>query len=153
MSFLRDMTRERKVQSKVLPTLTGLGGRSTATPVAPLSSPDEAPPSVLEQSQSNAVLPAADTGAAPATSAPGANVPAPNFEDLFTPIVAPVDVSDTDFYRRTGRAPTASDRMLLDTKRRFFSSKGRLPSVDELMYEAQRGIVGQQDDGVTRQGL
>ena len=48
---------------------------------------------------------------------------------------------DQGFYRLTGRAPSGSDKAMLNARSQFMKNMGRAPSIKELMYEAQRGTV------------
>jgi hypothetical protein len=147
-SFISAVTRDRRVQGSVLPALQQIaaGGRQTARSVPPIPVPttdrvEPAPgvpgvPGESPQTPPIGVLPGEEPTITPLATAP--NVPA--LDALIN--------SDLDFYTRTGRMPGAVDKALMQGRRTFLANKGRLPTPDELLYEAQRGLI--QDNSGTR---
>ena len=147
-SWLAGMVRDRRVQSTTLDTLSGLAsGRQVFTPTPPIPVPT-----------TDRQEPAPDiTNIMPNNDVPNDNgVPSPDFSNpttittpspiSFNPVIAQLIVSDADFYSRTGRQPSQSDRLLMNARQSFLSLKGRDPTPNELLYEAQRGIMAPSDN-------
>lgn len=154
-SFLQGMTRARRVQSGTLSSLTQLAGqRGTAIPRAP-----QQIPGLGDESAVSPEFPAGSNTQAPVSSTPPATVPNsatdptltnPLTSMMPTNIVSPTSFSDEQFYTRTGRMPSASDKLLMDARKKFYLERGQMPSPEELMYETQRGLLNEVDPTAPR---
>jgi len=146
-SFVQAILKERMRQGKVLDSATAqLGsGRTTAisrAPVnAPATQPEQLPNAQATESLAQATnlppsLPPIDTGIGTM------------YQDLVKSVAdltAKVDASmvpdDSAFYQQTGRNMTARDKALLEAKRNFLMNHGKMPTPEELFYEARRGLL------------
>lgn len=146
-SFLAALRKEGKVNGSVLDDLAQLGaGRQTAIARPPVQVP----------TNDKTVVP--ETPVAPVAPAMTTPVPESTPVDLAAPQVPTFDLqplymsvadkasSDQDFYQKTGRAPSSTDRLLMQSRASFMQTRGREPTSQELLYEAQRGIVQQFDN-------
>ena len=144
-SWLAGMVRDRRVQSTTLDTLSGLAsGRQVFRPTPPIPVPttdrQEPIPDINNIMPNNNVP---NDNGEPIPTTPSLIAPT---SISFNPVIAQPIVSDQDFYSRTGRQPSQSDRLLMNARQSFLSLKGRDPTPNELLYEAQRGIMAPSDN-------
>lgn len=139
-SFVGRLLRDSQAKQQIIPSaMESLGGRQVYRPTAPAPT------------QPNQDKPPIDTGfqlPPPAAldnesmGASGGQMPQmQNPASINASIDAEFPEEDINFYTRTGRYPSQIDKMMLAAKRDFFTSKGKLPSPSELMYEVQRGMM------------
>lgn len=126
-------------------SVPGTTAAQTAAPTA--TTPSAVSPDVAS-AVSGVSTPTPDSLVAtpPTTQAPVLNVSRTPLGALPSIIAGEVS-DDNNFYQRTGRTPSASDKLLIQSRDAFFQRNGRQPTASELFYEAQRGVMQQYGGG------
>lgn len=142
-SRIGEMTRSSVRNEGIIDALEQLGGR-----VKPIQTPPFNP------RQGGPAEPAPDVPDVPADPTIRPTPQAPQMVSM-TPanlnaIANSTAVEDRDFYTQTGRNPTQVDKALMEARRRILVASGRMPTPQELVFEAQRGLIQTPDNNVSR---
>lgn len=153
-SFLAEVTRQAGVRDKTLNSLNQLGTTGSKAPVSqPLPRPNGSN-SLFDAAVSNWMGTEKEVRQEPAQeprrfTPPQEEPQAPqvNWTQLssLNSAVNEDITTDMNFYTKTGRMPSETDKKLIEAKQAFFLNSGRMPTAQELLYEVQRGTSFSRD--------